>query len=283
MRSTYRHNKIRFWTLCKSNKSLAIAIIAINIIGLSHADERVSSKTNYPEVVAAINKTMRTYHYNPAELETLEYRRVEAAIAALAQVATSDQELVKGFRNIWESGPFSHVELKIAQQTADDLAGYLDTLRIGGGGAQLTWQGDVAVLTVNTMMGLDTIEEIDAAYAEIAKRETSGLIIDLRDNGGGAFAVRPLVSHLLIQPFERIAVVQPARSGLPILSVCFSRKRSFSSPDISCFDRPLTAISGRYSTGRTIIVCSAVPQLPSLSKSIAWEIPIPLDCQNEIA
>ena len=41
--------------------------------------------------------------------------------------------------------------------------------------------------------------------------------------------------------------------------------------------------SGRYPTGRTIIVCSAVPQLPSLSKSIAWEIPIPLDCQNEIA
>ena len=66
----------------------------------------------------------------------------------------------------------------------------------------MAWQGDAAVLTVNTMMGLDTIEEIDAAYAEIAERETSALIIDLRENGGGAFAVRPLVSHLLSKPFD---------------------------------------------------------------------------------
>lgn len=202
MRSTYRHSKIRFWTLCKSNKSLAIAIIAINIIGLSHADERVSSRTNFHEVVAAINETMRAYHYNPAELDTPEYRRIETAVAALAEGATSDEAFMKDFREIWKNGPFSHVTINVAHQSADDLADYLDTIRIGGGGASLAWQGDVAVLTVNTMMGLDTIEEIDAAYAEIAERETSGLIIDLRENGGGAFAVRPLVSHLLTQPFD---------------------------------------------------------------------------------
>jgi hypothetical protein len=202
MRSTYRHNATRFWTLCKSPNIFALAIICINVTGPSYANESVSPKTNYTEVVATINKTMRAYHYNPAELDTLEYRRVEAALAALAQVAISDQALVKGFRKIWESGPFSHVELKIAQQSADDLAGYLDTLRIGGGGAQLTWQDDVAVLTVNTMMGLDTIEEIDAAYAEIAEGEASALVIDLRENGGGAFAIVPLVSHLLTAPYD---------------------------------------------------------------------------------
>ena len=140
---------------------------------------------------------MRAYHYNPAELDTPEYRQIEAAATELAEVATSDEAFMKGFREIWGNGPFSHVEINVAQQSADDLADYLDKMRIGGGGALLAWQGDVAVLTVNTMMGLDTIEEIDAAYVEIVAREASALIIDVRENGGGAFAILPLVSHLL--------------------------------------------------------------------------------------
>jgi len=202
MRSTYHASAIWFRTQCKSIKILAFAIIAFNIAGLSHAEELVSPNTNYPEVVAAINETMRAYHYNPAELDTPEYRQIEAAITALAKVATSDDAFMQGFREIWENGPFSHVEINPAQQSASDLADYLDTIRIGGGGALLAWQGDVAVLTVSTMMGLDTIEEIDAAYVEIAERETSALIIDLRENRGGAFAVRPLVSHVLAKPFD---------------------------------------------------------------------------------
>ncbi len=202
MHSTYRHNPIRFWTIRKSIKILAVAITAININGPLHADEQVSSKTNYPEVAVAINETMRAYHYNPAELNTPEYLRIEAAVTVLAEAATSDEAFLNGFREIWKDGPFSHVTVNVARQSADDLADYLDTIRIGGGGALLAWQGDVAILTVNTMMGLDTIEEINAAYAEIAEREASALIIDLRENGGGAFAVLPLVSHLLTDPFD---------------------------------------------------------------------------------
>ncbi len=63
----------------------------------------------------------------------------------------------------------------------------------------------------------------------------------------------------------------------------FSLKRSFDLVELGWFQCLLSARSGRYPTGLTIRVCSAVPKLPSLSKSIAWEIPIPLDCQNEIA
>ena len=200
MRSRYRHSTILSWTPGRSISILAI--IGLYIAGISHADEPVRSNTDYSEVGVAINETMHAYHYNPAELDTPEYRRIEAAVAELADVATSDEAFIKGFREIWKNAPFSHVELNVARQSADDLANYLDTIRIGGGGALLTWQDDVAVLTVSTMMGLDTIEEIDTAYAEIAERETSALIIDLRENGGGAFAVQPLVSHLLDKPFD---------------------------------------------------------------------------------
>ena len=193
---------VRLSMLRESIKNFIFVIVLLSAIGASHADERISPKTNYLELAAAINATMRTYHYNPEELDTPEYLRIEEAISALSKSVTSDEEFTEGFRDIWSNGPFSHVTINDAQQSADDLADYLDTMRIGGGGASLGWQGNVAILTVNTMMGLDTIEEIDAAYAAIAEGDASGLIIDLRENGGGAFAVLPLVSHLLAEPFD---------------------------------------------------------------------------------
>jgi carboxyl-terminal processing protease len=224
MSSKYRHSAFRLWAPHRSMSILAFAMCAINFTGLSYADEPVRQQTDYSQVVAAINETMRANHYNPAELDSPEYLRIEATVVELAEVATSDEVFMKGFREIWENGPFSHVQINVAQQSADDLADYLDTIRIGGGGALLAWQGDVAVLTVNSMMGLDTIEEIDAAYVEIVEREASALIIDLRENGGGAFAVLPLVSHLLTksfdagsfvsQPWNAVHHIEPSRTDL---------------------------------------------------------------------
>lgn len=202
MRRTCHHRKTRSWAPRNVSALGTVIVIAFNLIGLSYADDGANPTTSYVDVAAAINETMRAHHYDPDELDTLEYRRIEAAVTTLAETATSDEAFIRGFREIWKHGPFSHVTLSIAQQSADDIADYLDTMRVGGGGAQLAWRGDVAVLTVNTMMGLDTIEEIDAAYEEIARRGASGLVIDLRENGGGAFAVRPLVSHLLTRPFD---------------------------------------------------------------------------------
>jgi carboxyl-terminal processing protease len=183
-------------------KLLAVSAITLLSFTLAHADEPQAPPTDYVDVAAHISKTMRAHHYNPAELETPGYKRVEAAVAALAETAESDEAFISGFREIWKNGPFSHVELNPARGTADDLAAYLDNLRIGGGGAVLTWRGDDAILTVNTMMGLDTIEEIDTAYATIAEKGADSLIIDLRENGGGAFAIRPLVGHVIDQQFD---------------------------------------------------------------------------------
>ena len=184
-----------------------LAVAALSPARVSHAGENKEQQTDYPDVVATINKTLRAYHYDPAELDTPEYLRIEQAIVALGDSVVSDEALLDGFREIWKDGPFSHVTLNKAQQSAQELANYLDAMRIGGGGATLAWQDDIAILTVRTMMGLDTIEEIEAAYDAIAERDAAALIIDLRENGGGAFAVRPLVSHLLAESFDAGAFV----------------------------------------------------------------------------
>jgi carboxyl-terminal processing protease len=52
------------------------------------------------------------------------------------------------------------------------------------------------------MSGADTIGAIDAAYDQIVSRKAAKLIIDLRRNGGGAFAVVPLVGHLIDEPLD---------------------------------------------------------------------------------
>lgn len=186
-------------------KSIATLLAGAFALTIALAqDEQADAQpaaTDYPAVAKAIDQTMQAYHYDPAELEGAPYRQIVAQVATLAETVETDEAFVTGFREIWKTGPFSHVQLSKAEQTAEDLTAYLDNLRIGGGGAVLLWQDDVAVLTVNTMMGLDTIEEIDAAYAAIAEHGAEKLIIDLRENGGGAFAIRPLVNHLTDKAF----------------------------------------------------------------------------------
>ena len=185
--------------------SIAALFAGAVALSMAHAQDEQSdaqpAATDYPAVADAIDQTMQAYHYNPAELEGAPYRQIVTQVAALAETVETDEDFVSGFREIWTNGPFSHVQLNKAEQSAEALTEYLDNLRIGGGGAVLSWQGDVAVLTVNTMMGLDTIEEIDAAYGAIAEQGASKLIIDLRENGGGAFAIRPLVNHLTDKAF----------------------------------------------------------------------------------
>ena len=72
----------------------------------------------------------------------------------------------------------------------------------GDSAVTLAWEGAAAILTVNTMSGADTIEKINSAYAEIAAHGDKRLIIDLRRNSGGAFAVVPLVGHLISKPID---------------------------------------------------------------------------------
>jgi carboxyl-terminal processing protease len=161
-------------------------------------------------VVEEIIQLMEQHHYNPAELQGEEYQQVVLQMQTLGQQATSTDEFVDRFNEIWKNGPFSHVSVSKAQQSAAELADHLDSMQVGEGGSQLTWHSKTAVLTINTMMGLDTIERINKAFGEIVQNQAGHLIIDLRQNGGGAFAVKPLVGHLIDEPMDAgVFVSQP--------------------------------------------------------------------------
>lgn len=179
-----------------------ILVFLFLLLMISPTSAQSSDDLDLNVLAKAINSTMRANHFDPSELEREEYLRTEARIIKLGDTATSEEDFLNGFTEIWSDGPFSHVILQKAQQSAEDTAAYLDQLRIGGGGATLSWDENIALLTVNTMMGLDTIEEIEAAYDVIVEKNARAVIIDLRNNPGGAFAILPLVQHIIDEPLE---------------------------------------------------------------------------------
>jgi carboxyl-terminal processing protease len=176
-------------------------IAAVSLIAGAGIHGAVAA-ADFRATAESINKTIRANHYHAAELDNDAYREIEQAVIALAATAASADEFMNGFNGIWRKGPFSHVGLQRAQEPAADRIAKLDMLIAGDGAVTLAWEGAAAILTVNTMNGADTIEKINAAYVEIAARNAKKLIIDLRRNTGGAFAVMPLVGHLISKPID---------------------------------------------------------------------------------
>ena len=157
---------------------------------------------NFRQAAEAINATIRANHFHRAELDSSAYVQIERNVIALGERATSAEEFIEGFNALWRKGPFSHVSLRKAQESVAERYARFDTEIAGPDAVTLMWQDNVAVLTVNTMSGADTIAAIDAAYAQIVSRKAAKLIIDLRRNDGGAFAVVPLVGHLIDKPID---------------------------------------------------------------------------------
>ena len=178
---------------------LLVAVVSL-IAGVnSHS---VGQAGDFRASAKLINDTIRANHYHPAELNSDAYRQIEKDVIALGDKVESADEFLAGFNAIWRKGPFSHVGLRKAEEPAADRYVRLDTQLAGNDAVTLAWKGTAAILTVNTMSGGDTIKAINAAYEEIATRKAEKLVIDLRRNDGGAFAVVPLVGHLISKPVD---------------------------------------------------------------------------------
>lgn len=157
---------------------------------------------DYPAVLSALDETVRARVFDPAQLRRdgwVEFRRTAGEIASLAN---DDADFLLGLRLAWKNDPFSHFQVKRSAVALQTLISTFDTMRSGRETARLAFDGAVATLTVDTMVGADTIEQIESAFRSIAERKPGALVVDLRDNGGGAFAVRPLVEHLLVEPLD---------------------------------------------------------------------------------
>lgn len=165
------------------------------------ADELVPLR-DYPGVLVDFDAVVAGKVFAPADLEQPAYRDFRERLGDVAATAMDDLDLLFGFRWLWSDDPFSHFQFRRSAQTAEQMFTFFDEYRVGFEAATVEFLGGVAVLKVRTMMGADTIEQIRAAYARIAEERPEALVIDLRGNGGGAFAVKPLVEHVIDEPLD---------------------------------------------------------------------------------
>jgi carboxyl-terminal processing protease len=177
--------------------ALSIAIFNALVAPVHANSGETLSREQASEVVRDIHATLRANIFDPRMLETDEYHSMRKKTDALVQDSMNRNAFVRDFNQIWVNGPFSHVQLSVARQSAAQTSAFLDSMRVGKDGATLSWREDIPILTVNTMMGQDTTELIRAAFSSQRLMKSPCLIIDLRENRGGTFAVVPLVSHLI--------------------------------------------------------------------------------------
>ncbi|MEZ5939143.1 MAG: S41 family peptidase [Hyphomonadaceae bacterium] len=180
-------------------RSLA-AMLALFACVATTADAQETAAKHVEETAAAL-AVIRDQGFDPDASETAIYRATADKVTRLGETPMKKKDYVRAFNAAWREGPFSHVRMQTSDKSADALAAELDQIRVGEG-AVLSWEGDVAILTVHTMMGVDTIEQIEAAFEALGARPGKALIIDLRHNDGGAFAVVPLVEHIIETPLD---------------------------------------------------------------------------------
>ncbi|MDJ0812857.1 MAG: S41 family peptidase [Woeseiaceae bacterium] len=164
--------------------------------------DQVISLRDYQAVLEAFDSVVANKVFAPGDLEQPAYLEFREQLGRVADKAIDDLDLLFGFRWLWRNEPFSHFRLQRSAQTAEQMFTFFDQYRVGFEAATVDFDDDIAVLKVRTMMGADTIEQIQAAYARIAKERPAALVIDLRGNGGGAFAVKPLVEHVIDEPLD---------------------------------------------------------------------------------
>lgn len=181
-------------------RSLAAALLGL-AAPLAGAMEPKAAQGWQPPL-AEIETLLRAQIFDPAQLDSPAYAELRSDLRALAATAPARDAFIEAFNQRWLRGPSSHVRLQSAPVNAAQLAAQLDSMNAGAQAVQLRWEGETAVLAVHTMMGRDTEQAITEAYRAIVARPARAVVIDLRQNTGGAFAVRPLVGHLLARPVD---------------------------------------------------------------------------------
>lgn len=183
-------------------RALLIAT-AVGAVGtapaFAQAADSLAALQNAP---AELDRALRAHLFDGRLLDDSSARRIASAADSLSRVAVSRRAFASAYSRLWRGGPVSHVRLEVARMPAAAMADFVDTMRVGGSGVALHWDGDVAVLEVRSMMGVDTREGITIAFRDIVARGAKALVIDLRENEGGAFAVVPLVGHLIDRGLE---------------------------------------------------------------------------------
>ena len=203
-------------------------IKALCAVGLAVASSpSAASPNDYRQSVSIIKDIFDRYFFDPAWMTSHQAHSLFSELMEIAEAAPDPERFCRDFAQMFRRIDLSHVVLSVQHRSAAQLGRHFDTMQVGPDAIGLAWDQSVARLSVRTFMGQDTGPRITAAFKEIASRGAKGLIIDLRGNPGGAFAMRHLVGHcipdgvdagvLLGRDWPRETALMPERTQIEAL------------------------------------------------------------------
>ncbi len=183
---------------------------------------------DYRRSVSVIKDIFDRYFFDPAWMASQQAHTVFSDLMDIAEASPEPEQFRRDFGQLFRRIGLSHVVLSVQHRSAAELGRHFDSVQVGPDAVSLGWDQSVARLSVRTFMGQDTGPRITAAFEEILLSDAKGLIIDLRGNPGGAFAMRHLVGHciaegvdagvLLGRGWSREGALMPERTEIEALT-----------------------------------------------------------------
>ncbi|MEP3297070.1 MAG: S41 family peptidase [Pseudoruegeria sp.] len=173
-------------------------IKALSATGLAMIAGPSAANTNdYRPSVSVIKDIFDRNFFDPTWMASQQARTVFSDLTDIADAAPEPEQFRRDFAQLFRRIGLSHVVLSAQHCSAAELGHHFDSVQVGADAVSLGWDQSLARLSVRTFIGQDTGPHITAAFEEIISNDAKGLIIDLRDNPGGAFAMRHLVGHCI--------------------------------------------------------------------------------------
>ncbi len=156
-----------------------------------------ASPNDYRRSVTIIADIFERNFFDPAWVTSHQAQALFAELMEIAEAIQGPEDLCRDFARMFSRIGLSHVALSVQRRKAAEMGQHFDAMQVGPEAVALAWDHGIACLSVRTFMGQDTGPRITAAFEDIVAADARGLIVDLRDNPGGAFAMRHLVGHCI--------------------------------------------------------------------------------------
>lgn len=153
-------------------------------------------RRDYPVLLKAMDAILAQALYDPNQLRNPRFVRFRRLLGQVAMVAADDADLVFAFADGWDKAVFSHFGLQ--RVSRGEIVAEVDANSRPA--VELRRLKSVAILRVNTFLGDRATEQFNTAFAALASKPPTALIVDLRATPGGSLSVRALIEGLVRAP-----------------------------------------------------------------------------------
>jgi hypothetical protein len=180
-------------------------------------DDSDAPLRDYTVMVAALEQKMKDHLFDRALVDHPAVRAWFDGMKRVAASARNDVDMILAAQ--WaapEAFPFSHFELKRSAIDVATMSRQFDVMDLPAANVSLEFRDRIGVLTIGRFLGKNTEVLISEAIARASGAQCQGLIVDLRGNSGGAFAIVPLIQGLLHTPaLGGVFITQAGRAANP--------------------------------------------------------------------